>query len=252
MKAPAPDAPVWIYGANSVHAVLKSRPRDVVEVCFAERKDNPRLKRLREEAEAAGVTCTTKPARAIERLTDDRNHQGVAALCRLPVCLGERDLAALCTGTPAFLILDRVTDPANLGACLRSAEACGATAVIAPSSNAAALTPATVKVASGAAGRVPFVRVANLARAVGLLKERGVWIVGAAADAGRRLCEINCRRPTAFVMGAEGAGLRRRTAALCDHLAAIPMCGQAESLNVSAAAAICLYEMRRQRDADDR
>ena len=250
MKAAASDAPVWIYGANSVRAILKSRPRDVVELCLAEHKGNPRLARLREEAEAAGVACTVKPLRTIEGLVGDRGHQGVAALCRLPVCLGERDLAALCVGAPAFLILDRVTDPANLGACLRSAEACGATALVVPANNAVGLTPAAVKVASGAAGRVPFVRVSNLARAIGMLKEQGVWIVGTAADAEQRLCEIDCRRPVAFVMGAEGAGLRRRTTALCDHLAAIPMCGQAESLNVSAAAAICLYEMRRQRDAD--
>ncbi len=246
------NAPVWIYGINSVLAMVEAHPAAVYEIRVAERIRNARVLQLCAAARAMDIVCREQPAQAFERFAAGRGHQGVAALCRLPAYLGERDLGPLCAepcnDAPAFLILDRVTDPANLGACLRSAEVCAATAVIVPSSNAAELTPAAVKAASGAVGRVPLARVPNLARALGLLQRRGVWIVAAQTGAERRLCEVNCRRPIAFVLGGEGAGLRRRTVELCDYSAAIPMQGKVESLNVSTAAAICLYEMRRQRD----
>ena len=242
------DTPVWIHGINSVLAMVESHPEAVLEIHLAGQPGNRRLSEIRAAARAAGIACAGKSAGAPERLGVGRGHQGVVALCRLPACLGERDIEALCDGTPAFLVLDCVTDPVNLGACLRSAEACAATAVIVPARNAAELTPAAVKVASGAVGRVPLVRVPNLARALGLLKRRGVWVVAARADAGQQLREVNCRLPTAFVLGSEGFGLRRRTVEACDASAAIPMRGRVGSLNVSAAAAICLYELRRQRD----
>ena len=242
------NAPVWIYGVNSVFAMLESRPEAILEVYISERKDNWRLSEIGAAAHAADIACTEKPAQALEKITSGGSHQGVAALCRLPACLGERDLKSLCEGAPVFLILDGVTDPANLGACLRSAEACAATAVIVAASNTAELTPAAVKAASGAVGRIPLVRLPNLARAIGLLKQEGVWVVAVHANADRQLREIDCCLPTVFVLGGEGTGLRRRTAELCDASAAISMRGRVENLNVSVAAAICLYEMRRQRD----
>ena len=244
-------AQVWIYGVNAVGAIVETCPETIVKLCAAGRPNNPRLSRLHKQALKAGVACSFVAGQAVDRLVGNGVHQGVAALCVLPECLGEQDLKPLCAPPGAdellFLILDCVTDPVNLGACLRSAEVFGATAVVVPSDKSARLTPAAVKAASGAVGRVPIVRASNLARAITLLKKEGVWIVGAWAQAEQPLHKIDCRRPVAFVLGAEGAGLRRRTAGLCDHFAAIPVRGRVESLNVSAAAATCLYEAGRQR-----
>jgi len=146
-----------------------------------------------------------------------------------------------------LLILDGVTDPHNLGACLRSAEAFGAQALIAPRDNAAPLNATARKVASGAAELVPVVSVANLARTIRRLQEAGIWIVGAAGEAGQRIWSVDLRGPVAIAMGAEGRGLRRLTREHCDFLVSIPMAGEVSSLNVSVAAGICLYEARRQR-----
>ena len=241
------DSSIWIYGINSVSSMLELHPERITEIRIAKYSSNPRVIKLSEIAQAAGITCKMTSLQAVEQLAAERGNQGIVALCKLPDCLGERDLKPLCDEKSAFLILDRVTAPFNLGACLRSAAVCAATAMIVPSNNSAELTPAAIKVASGAVGYVPLVRVANLSRAIILLKKLGVWIVGLSTDAEHCVSDIDCRRPTAFVMGAEGAGLRKRTIDLCDYRARIPVYGKVESFNVSVAAGICLYEMRRQR-----
>ena len=241
------EVPIWIYGIHSVLAMINSQPRSLLEVRLVEGKSNPRLHQLMRAAQAADIRCRFDPVQVLDQLADKRNHQGVAALCRLPACLGERDLRPLCAGTPIFLILDQVTDPLNLGACLRSAEAFAVTAVVIPTDHSAELTPAATKAASGALGRVPLVRVANLARAMTLMKKHDVWMIGTCADAERPLFDIDLCRPVALVMGAESSGLRRRTADLCDDFGAIPMTGRVESLNISAATAVGLYEIKRQR-----
>ena len=241
------EAPVWIYGINSVLALIESHREGVIRVHTAEGGRNPRLESVRLAAQRNAIPCSVKPAQAFDRLVGEFAHQGVMSLCKLPEYLGERDLESLCGGKGIFLLLDQVTDPANFGACLRNAEAFGATAVIVPSKHASQLTPAAVKVASGAVGRIPIVRTANLSRAITRLKKSGVWVVGTFADDGQELSGIDCRRPIAIVLGGEGSGLRRRTAELCDYRATVPLPGKTESLNVSVASAVCLYEIRRQR-----
>ena len=246
------DAPVWIYGINSVLALIESHREGVIGVYTVQGGKNPRLSTVRQAAKRNDIPCHTKPMQAFERLGSEFAHQGVMSLCKLPEYLGERDLEDLCDDKGIFLILDQVTDPANFGACLRNAEAFGATAVIVPSRNTSQLTPAAVKVASGAVGRIPIVRTPNLSRAITALKKSGVWIVGAVIGAGQELSGIDCRRPIAIALGAEGSGLRKLTAESCDYRATIPLAGKTGSLNVSVASAICLHEIQRQRREVDR
>jgi len=177
-------------------------------------------------------------------------HQGVVALCHEGFQWREQDAYEMIIkeGTDMLLlVLDRVTEPHNLGACLRTAEAAGAHALITPKDRSVSLTPTVRKVASGAAELVPLVRVANLARTLRTLKKHGVWLIGATHDAPSSLYAADLRRPLALVMGSEGAGLRRLTRALCDEVVHVPMSGMVETLNVSVATGICLYEVLRQR-----
>ena len=180
----------------------------------------------------------------------DGVHQGVALICNRGKTKGEDVLEQLLKDpveTPALLILDGITDPHNLGACLRNAAALSIQAVIAPKDRAVGLTPAAIKAASGAAERVPFIQVTNLARCMERLKQLGVWIVGTAVEDGQPLHKLDLTVPVALVMGSEGKGLRKLTREKCDSLAYIPIDQTQESLNVSVASGICLYEMRRQR-----
>ena len=218
----------------------------------ARRRDR-RLRELVARAEAVGVPVETVEGQVLDQmLGHGERHQGVVArYSPLPV-LAEDALASLLhavSGAPLVLVLDEVTDPHNLGACLRTADAAGVTAVVTPRDRSARLTPAVRKVASGAAEVVPLVQVTNLARAMQELKGLGLWLVGMADEAGQSLYGMDLRLPLALVLGAEGRGLRRLTAERCDHLAALPMQGAVESLNVSVAAGICLYEALRQRGA---
>ena len=186
----------------------------------------------------------------IARAADGVNHQGVLAWVRSPKPRLEKDLPDLLQGLdrpPFLLILDGVQDPHNLGACLRTADAAGVHAVIAPKDNAAGLTPTVCKVASGAAETVAYVQVTNLARAMDRLKEQGIWLTGTAGEATTDVYQADLKGPLGLVMGAEGSGLRRLTRERCDHLVRLPMLGRVESLNVSVATGICLYEALRQR-----
>ncbi|HZJ82157.1 MAG TPA: 23S rRNA (guanosine(2251)-2'-O)-methyltransferase RlmB [Guyparkeria sp.] len=247
------NKPIWIGGFHAIEAALQDHPERVERVVVSERDDR-RAQRLRSLAQRAGVVVESRDAAWLDQLRSDGRpvrHQGVAAQIFLSQAGDEQDLAALLDEAgepPLLLVLDGVTDPHNLGACLRGAEAAGALAVVVPKDRACGLTPAARKTSAGSAERLPFIQVTNLARTLADLKTRGLWIVGATGQGPVSLYESDfAREPVALVMGAEGSGLRRLTQERCDQLIHIPMAVSVESLNVSVAAAICLFEFRRQR-----
>jgi 23S rRNA (guanosine2251-2'-O)-methyltransferase len=242
----------YLYGLNAVQAVLEHSPRGVSEIWVDAKRHDKRMAGILELAESVGVTVHSVDKRELEKLAPDGRHQGVVAKAEAPRVYSEAELDALLDrldATPFLLILDGVTDPHNLGACLRSADAAGVQAVIAPKDRAAGLTPTAIKVSSGAAQTVPFVQVTNLARCLRDLKERGIWLVGLDGYAEQTLHETDLKGPLAIVMGAEGQGLRRLSREHCDFLVNIPMVGSVESLNVSVATGVCLFEALRQRSA---
>ncbi len=240
-----------IHGLHAVAAALNYEPEQLRELWVERQRCDARMQALLDQAAGQGVPVHRTERAELDRLSGGARHQGVVA--RLVVrqrSLDEADLPELlaaAAGPALLLVLDGVQDPHNLGACLRSAAAAGAHAVIAPADRAAGLNATVRKVASGAADLVPFVPVTNLARTLRGLQEQGVWIVGAAGEAAASLYEVDLTPPTALVLGAEEKGLRRLTREVCDHLARIPMAGGMESLNVSVAAGIFLFEARRQR-----
>ena len=242
----------FVYGLHAINAVLERSPQRVLELWVAEKRDDPRTRELRERAEGAGVRVQTVNGEALVKLVGEVGHQGAVAAVRPLPGWDEHDLIDSLNQTardPLLLILDGVTDPHNLGACLRTAEAAGAHAVLIPKDRAAAVDGVVRKVAAGAAEFVPVASVTNLARAIDLLKERGIWVVGTDGEAAQSLYGADLKRPLALVLGAEGQGLRRLTRERCDFLVRIPMSGQVESLNVSVAAGIALFEARRQRSS---
>ena len=242
-----PEARV-IYGFHAVMSRLRQSAASVKELyCDAGREDR-RMQELLKAAEARSVKVVRVDERRLDGLTHQARHQGVAArieLARLPTHID--DVLETLEEPPLLLILDGVTDPHNLGACLRVADAMGVHAVIAPKDRAAGITAAVSKVASGAAETVPYLAVTNLARAMRELKERGIWIVGTDERAEEGLYDAKLGGPLAWVLGAEGEGMRRLTRENCDLLVRIPMLGSVESLNVSVSAGIVLAETRRQR-----
>lgn len=238
----------WIWGVHAVEAVLKSRPGDVQELRLQDQRAQE-MKTVLERARLAGVRSEVTPKQWFAQQFPEANHQGVAALCVAAKALPESALMPLLETVPQplVLVLDGVTDPHNLGACLRTAEVAGVTAVVIPKDRAAGLTPVVRKVSSGASERVPLVQVTNLARTLKQLKEAGLWVVGAAGEAEQALYAQDMTGPLALVMGAEGSGLRRLTREHCDFLVRIPMQGDVGSLNVSVATGILLFEAVRQR-----
>jgi 23S rRNA (guanosine2251-2'-O)-methyltransferase len=232
--------------------LLTRTPQRVQRVLLAAGRDAGRLGELRELAQRASVQVTAADDALLDRLAEGGRHQGVVAEV-LPRAGDPETLLAEAldgaTGAPLLLVLDGVQDPHNLGACLRSADAAGVTAVIAPKDRAAGLTAVVRKVAAGAAESVPFVSVVNLARTLRELKERGIWLIGTADDADQTLFEADFTGPSALVMGSEGEGMRRLTRDTCDQLVSIPMAGAVESLNVSVATGVALFEAVRQRRA---
>ncbi|MDS4030718.1 MAG: 23S rRNA (guanosine(2251)-2'-O)-methyltransferase RlmB [Candidatus Contendobacter sp.] len=243
-----------IHGLHAVTAVLNHEPEQVRGLWIERQRRDARMQALLDQAAAHGVAVHWVDRAELDRMSGGARHQSVVA--RLAIRSrghDEADLPALLAAArePALLLaLDGVQDPHNLGACLRSAAAAGVHAVIAPVDRAAGLNATVRKVASGAVERVPFVPVTNLARALRGLQEQGVWIVGAAGEADATLYEVDFTLPTAIVLGAEEKGLRRLTREVCDRLARIPMAGGMESLNVSVAAGVFLFEARRQRGAN--
>lgn len=237
-----------IYGFHAVISRLRQKAAGVHEVYLDRSRGDRRMRDLAQSAQARGVRVIMVEGARLDGMTGHARHQGVAA--RVEAAVPARDLESVLDGLdePALLlVLDGVTDPHNLGACLRVADAMGVHAVLAPRDRAAGITPTVEKVASGAVESVPFVPVTNLARALRELKERGIWLIGADQGAPRDLYSVRLEGPLAWVLGAEGEGMRRLTRETCDELARIPMLGTVESLNVSVSAGILLAETRRQR-----
>lgn len=241
-----------LYGLHAVESALREVPDRIERLLIDRNRNDRRVQALIALAETNGIDVQRCTRQELTMRVPDGQHQGVLAERRRARALNEHDLDDLVAGAGAralVLVLDGLQDPHNLGACLRSAEAAGVVAVVAPKDRAVGLTPAVLKVASGAAERVPFVQVTNLARTLRALKEQGLWVIGAAGDGDSELFDIDLSGPVVLVLGAEGVGLRRLTREHCDRLARIPMQGQAESLNVSVAAGIFLFEAVRQRGA---
>ena len=237
-----------VFGAHAVRAMLEKHPERVLTVWLAQGARPDRLEQIEALAAQMGVAIQSCQRKQLDDWVSG-NHQGIVADCRPARAMGERELSDALPGlsSPLILILDGVTDPHNLGACLRSADAAGVSAVIAPRDKAAGLTPVVRKVACGAAETVPFYTVTNLARTMGELKEQGIWLAGAAGEADKTIYEVDLKGALGLVMGAEGHGLRRLTRERCDFLVNIPMAGAVSSLNVSVATGICLFEAVRQR-----
>jgi 23S rRNA (guanosine2251-2'-O)-methyltransferase len=238
-----------LYGFHAVTVRLKVAPASVSELHVDPARRDARMRTLIERAQAAGVKLIECDEQRLAQLAGSPRHQGVVArVSALPARHSLDDVLDAVAGPPLVLALDGVTDPHNLGACLRVADGAGAHAVIAPKDHAVGLNATVAKVASGAAESMPYLMVTNLARALGELKERDIQIVGLSDDAaGASIYDLDLTGPTALVLGAEGPGMRQLTRKTCDRLVRIPMAGAVESLNVSVAAAVCLYEARRQR-----
>jgi len=239
-----------VGGWHAVLALLKQAPERVLSIQIDRARKGPRRQQLLDAAQSAGVSVEETTGDALDRAAGHDHHQGVVAQCRPAAEYTEAELPAFLENLnvpPFLLILDGIQDPHNLGACLRSADAAGVQAVILPKDNSSPITPVVSKVASGAAETVPLFRVTNLARTLDVLRDAGVWLVGAAGETDQTLFNVDLTGPLALVMGAEGEGLRRLTREKCDHLARIPMTGTVESLNVSVATGICLFEAVRQR-----
>jgi len=237
-----------LIGFHAVAARLRAEPASVIEILADETRHDARIENVLSAAEAKGVRVIRVPARRLDGFYGGGRHQGIVARVRPR---DERaDLETIIDALqepPLLLVLDGVTDPHNLGACLRVADAAGAHAVIAPKDRSAGLSPTVAKVAAGAAESLPFVAVTNLARTLDALKARGVWVIGTAHDADEDLYAAELPDAVAWVVGSEGEGLRRLTRERCDRVLRIPMHGRVASLNVSVAAGVCLYESRRRR-----
>jgi len=237
-----------IFGFHAVLARLRADAASVTEIYLDENRKDARAQDLVIVAQKAGVALMRVPTKRLDGFYGGGRHQGVVAMAfEKPAREGLEDLLDSVKEAPLLLVLDGVTDPHNLGACLRVADAAGAHAVIAPKDRAAGISAAVSKVASGAAESVPYYMVTNLARTLDELKERDIWIVGADERAEKTIYESELPAAIAWVLGAEGEGMRRLTRERCDLLVRIPICGSVESLNVSVASGVCLFESRRRR-----
>jgi len=238
-----------IYGVHAVEALLRHHPRRVKQIWLSEGRSEPRLQALLQLASEHRIAVGAAERRELDAWVEGV-HQGVVADVSPSQVWGEAMLEELLDrheGPPLLLVLDGVTDPHNLGACLRTADAAGALAVIIPKDKSATLTPVVRKVACGAAEVIPLVAVTNLARSLEKLQQRGLWVVGTAGEAEKEIYQQDLTGPLVLVMGAEGKGMRRLTREHCDHLVKLPMSGSVSSLNVSVATGVCLFEAVRQR-----
>jgi 23S rRNA (guanosine2251-2'-O)-methyltransferase len=239
-----------LFGFHAVTVRLKTAPESVLEIHVDSSRRDARMRQFVQRANDAGARLIDSDAAKLAAMAGGTRHQGVVARVSplapkhsLDEVLDEVD------GVSLVLVLDGVTDPHNLGACLRVADAAGAHAVVAPKDHAVGLNATVAKVASGAAETVPYLMVTNLARSLGELKDRDIQVIGLAEDAEQTLFDVDLRGPVALVLGAEGPGMRQLTRRSCDLLVRLPMAGAVESLNVSVAAGVCLYEAVRQRTA---
>ena len=246
------SSPKILFGFHAVGVRLKTTPASVIEVFFDPTRRDARMRQFQERAKEANVKLVEADGMRLAQLAGNHGHQGVVARVHAIDIAKSLDecLEALPDDEPALiLVLDGITDPHNLGACLRVADGAGVHAVIAPKDHAVGINATVAKVASGAAETVPYFMVTNLARTLNELKERNIWITGTSDDAEKTLYDVDLKISTAWVLGAEGSGLRQLTRKTCDQLVSIPMSGGVESLNVSVASGICLYETVRQRRA---
>jgi len=253
------SSPKVLFGFHAVGVRLKTAPKSIVEIYADPTRRDARMRQFVEKVAEAGVRLIEADSLRLAKLCGSHGHQGVAArvqplaqvksldelLEQLEAAQADKPLPERVQ--PLLLVLDGVTDPHNLGACLRVADGAGAHAVIAPKDHAAGINSTVAKVASGAAETVPYFMVTNLARTLNELKERAIWIIGTSDQAGKTLYQADLKGPVALVLGAEGDGMRALTAKTCDELVSIPMRGAVESLNVSVASGVCLYEALRQR-----
>ncbi|MBP6406267.1 MAG: 23S rRNA (guanosine(2251)-2'-O)-methyltransferase RlmB [Proteobacteria bacterium] len=242
------SAPKVLFGFHAVGVRLKTAPQSILEIYVDVSRKDARMRQFLEKANEAGARLVEADGMRLAKLAGSHGHQGVAARVQaLAPVRSLDDLLDQVEGPPLLLVLDGVTDPHNLGACLRVADGAGAHAVIAPKDHAAGINATVAKVASGAAETMPYFMVTNLARTLGELKERNIWCIGTSDDAPKTIYQVDLRGPTALVLGAEGQGMRQLTRKTCDELVGIPMLGAVESLNVSVASGVCLYEAVRQR-----
>jgi 23S rRNA (guanosine2251-2'-O)-methyltransferase len=241
-----------LFGFHAVTVRMKTAPQSIAEIHVDSTRRDARMRQFVERAREAGLRLIDSDGERLDRLAGGPRHQGVVAKVTAVALQHSVDavleaVEAEGRGPALVLVLDGVTDPHNLGACLRVADGAGAHAVVAPKDHAVGLNATVAKVASGAAETVPYLMVTNLARSLNDMKDRDVRIIGTSDDAERTLYDLDLRGPVALVLGAEGAGLRQLTRKTCDELVRIPMAGAVESLNVSVAAGVCLFEARRQR-----
>jgi 23S rRNA (guanosine2251-2'-O)-methyltransferase len=246
------SSPKVLFGFHAVAVRLKMAPASIIEVYVDPTRRDARMRQFVDRCKEAQVRIIESDSLRIAKLAGSHGHQGVAA--RVQALQQSNSLDDLLDDIeqgdnppPLLLVLDGVTDPHNLGACLRVADGAGANAVIAPKDHAAGINATVAKVASGAAETMPYFMVTNLARTLNELKERNIWIIGTSDDADKSIYDVDLKGPVALVLGAEGPGMRQLTRKTCDELVSIPMQGAVESLNVSVASAVCLYEAMRQR-----
>ena len=240
----------WLLGPNAVEAQLDSDPTRIFEIVVEEGRRNKRIDALIDRCRSMDIAVQTVTRASLDKRVASDRHQGLAARSRLPDALDEADLLAMVersTEPALILVLDGVQDPHNLGACIRTAAAAGALAVVVPKDRAVGLTPTVVRSSAGMAAKLPLIRVTNLARALEQLKKAGVWIGGAAGEAKDSVFATDLTGPVAIVLGSEGEGLRELTRKTCDYLWKIPIADGVESLNVSVATGVFLFEARRQR-----
>ena len=253
------SSPKVLFGFHALGVRLKTAPQSIIEIHFEPTRRDARMRQFLDRATEAGVKLIESDGARLSKMCGGHGHQGIAARVQaiaqvhsLDELLEDLEAANVelppeQRTQPLILVLDGVTDPHNLGACLRVADGAGVHAVIAPKDHAAGINATVAKVASGAAETVPYFMVTNLARTLNELKERNIWIIGTSDTASATLYQTDLKGPIALVLGAEGAGIRQLTAKTCDALVSIPMRGAVESLNVSVASGVCLYEALRQR-----
>lgn len=239
-----------LFGIHAVQAALDYSPKKINKAWVDAQRQDKRLMQAIDDLLSLGIEPEKADRKKLDRFAEGKNHQGIVIEVEMPAELSESDLkqaVETLSGPPLLLVLDNVQDPHNLGACLRTADATGVQGVIITKDNATGITPTVCKVASGAAETVPVYQVTNLSRTLRWLKEQGIWIMGAAGSATQTVYQTDLTMPLAVVVGAEGKGLRRLTQEQCDFLVKLPMLGQVESLNLSVATGVLLYEAVRQR-----
>ena len=237
-----------LFGFHAVTVRLKTAPKSIVEIHVDTTRRDQRMRQFVERAKDAGARLIDSDDTRLQKLCGTHRHQGVVARAEaVAMSHSLDDTLDAVDGDPLLLVLDGITDPHNLGACLRVADGAGVHAVVAPKDHAVGLNATVAKVSSGASDTVPYLMVTNLARSLNELKERNIRVIGLSDTAQKSLYDIDLSGPLAFVLGAEGSGMRQLTAKTCDELVSLPMRGAVESLNVSVAAGICLYEVVRQR-----